>query len=66
MSKLRKKFQVVFNNDTVNSNRVDKCEQIADDFAVLFAEWIITLKPDVFYTMPKTELLQIFKDKYYE
>jgi hypothetical protein len=60
----------------------DKCEQIADDFAVKFADWkdknywqsddnynvyyksINELREGKIYNI--TELLQIFKEKYYE
>ena len=78
MSKLREKFQVAFNNETINSNRVEKCEQIADDFAVKFAVWLANSyysynfgikmfqhrNKEIYKTT--TELLQIFKSKYYE
>jgi len=37
--KLRKQIQMIFNNDTVNQNRVDRVEKIADDYAIGFAEW---------------------------
>jgi len=69
MSKLKDKFQVAFNNETVNSNRVDKCEQIVDDFAIQFSKYVENLviqDPQLYYASQTTELLQIFKSKYYE
>lgn len=71
---LRKQIQVTLNNDTVNSNRVDKLETICDDFAIGFLEKF-TMKVDYvddteigvlweyedkIYTTK--ELLQIYKD----
>ena len=71
MSKLREKFKKATSQwfDTT------ECEQIADDFAVKFqnfissrcqrTEWIRVYKFNgLSYTT--TELLQIFKSKYYE
>jgi hypothetical protein len=67
MSKLREKF---YNElpEWVNEKDAIKCEQIADDFAVKFAEWLYE-KPSPFpkeVDLSMYELLQIFKDKYYE
>ena len=70
MSKLREKFQEVI---TKEFNKAEQCEQIADDFAVKFAEWKDknTIKAfDSYYfeneAKSTAELLQIFKDKYYK
>lgn len=89
MSKLREKFEtkldsIFYENDNFLSDKiemsVESCEQITDDFAVKFAEWVdinATQKIDglwyscILNIKPKkpitsTELLQIFKDKYYD
>jgi hypothetical protein len=42
--KLKKQIQIIFNNDTVNQNRVDRVEKIADDYAIGFAEWSINYR----------------------
>ena len=77
MSKLREKFENELNKGFIMS---EQCEQIADDFAVKFAEWKDKNITKVFghyifnneannwnnKTYSITELLQIFKDKYYE
>jgi len=72
MSKLREKFEAIILD---YFDKADKCEQIADDFAVKFANFAKNNTDydcwddkfdykGVLYT--STELLQIFKDKYYE
>lgn len=79
MSKLRDKFDNELNgykNGLTSENRAaEQCEQIADDFAVKFVLWVMTDDYDIEVqkldeSKPKdiltTELLQIFKDKYYE
>lgn len=46
-----------------------QCEQISDDFAVKFAEWIVNLNETnnvLIYEKKKAELLQIFKNNFYE
>jgi len=66
MSKLRDKF---YNELPQFANESDaiKCEQITDDFAVKFADWSNSIYVAVEYkSKSTTELLQIFKDKYYE
>jgi len=40
MSKLIKQFQTVFNNTTVNQNRVDASVKIANNHAIEFLEWV--------------------------
>jgi len=75
MSKLREKFYEEL-PQWVNKKDVIKCEQIADDFAVSFAEWLlwqdITSRGKNNFVCADglqrttTELLQIFKSKYYE
>ena len=72
MSKLREKL----NSAWITTNPTEQCEQIADDFAVSFAEWLRVNYYDNGEswtewnsddnTFTTTELLQIFKDKYYE
>lgn len=60
MNKLREKFDEELGLDCLS----EKCEQITDDFSVKFAEWC-----DSNYSVQKqdfNELLQIFKEKYYE
>ena len=44
----------------------DELEQINDDFAVKFAEWVIEPKDKPKGEFTITELLQIFKTQYYE
>lgn len=83
MSKLREKLLKAIQGMVIRKGMneiTDECEQITDDFAVKFAEWIGTnyLKLNgVWVGMYKdqrnkdnwettTKLLQIFKDKYYE
>ena len=71
MSKLLDKLKPsVSINTTGEALRYAKqCEQIADDFAVSFAEWIdrtIIDNSQLYYYSTTTELLQIFKSKYYE
>ena len=78
MSKLREKFYDAIRDEVYanESGYVDgiqyadeQCEQIADDFAVSFAEWIdetIINNSQLYYYSTTTELLQIFKSKYYE
>lgn len=64
MSKLREKFQEVILD---YFDKADKCEQIVDDFAVKFADWSNSLYVAGEYkSKSTTELLQIFKSKYYE
>ncbi len=36
---LKSKFQILFNNTTINQNRVDESVKITDEFAIGFAEW---------------------------
>ena len=69
--KLREKLMNCPDNEgwcNPNIHRAKNLEQITDDFAVKFAEWIynrsIPFPQEVNYTT--TELLQIFKDKYYD
>jgi len=65
MSKLREKFRMYI--DLYNEQDAsESCEQITDDFAVKFAEWLRNLPKYQFKTKSATELLQIFKDKIYE
>lgn len=71
MSKLREKIENAF----YNPNPTKKLEQINDDFAVKFVEWHLE-NCDYYYTENRfmynnnwhslTELLQIFKDNFYE
>jgi len=73
MSKLREKFENEI--DGLNGSQyidesklINECEQITDDFSVKFAEFLYEQRfnsNDIFWK-PTTELLQIFKDKYYE
>ena len=81
MSKLREKLNnsIITNIEIRESENLmyfeynhlelaEQCEQIADDFAVYFAEWLYE-KPSPFpkeVDLSTTELLQIFKSKYYE
>ena len=65
MSKLREKFVNAIKH--LRAKEVDKCEQIADDFAVSFAEWCMLNQTLVeLNEYSDAELLQIFKTKYYE
>ena len=69
MSKLREKLK------KEGFSNVDYLDQIADDFAIKFANWLMMYSEKTIYInqyiyknkeMHITELLQIFKDKYYE
>ena len=62
-----KQLQVIFNNTTINKNRVIEVEKIADDFAIAFYEWTLSDKSIDYAMNIKTtaELLTIFKEKYY-
>ena len=69
MSKLRKKFKSWLDTNPKETLRDVQCEQISDDFAVKFAEWIVNLNETnnvLIYEKKKTELLQIFKTNFYE
>jgi hypothetical protein len=59
---LKIKFEKI--NDVVELQ-----EQIADDFAIKFSKYVEDLviqDPQLYYESQTTELLQIFKSKYYE
>lgn len=60
MNKLREKF----GNVILNQDHNDKCEQISDDFTIKFYDWALNEEGISHYTT--AELLQIFKDRYYE
>ena len=77
MSKLLDKLKPTVSINTTGEalRHAKQCEQIADDFAVKFVLWIMTDDYDIEVqkldeSKPKdiltTELLQIFKTKYYE
>lgn len=78
MNKLRYKFKKWLDTNPRKQLRDIQCEQISDDFAIKFAEWINEnigkMGNDIegyFYIynesiLTTTELLQIFKEKYYE
>ena len=38
---LKKKIQVAFNNETINSNRVETMLELADEYAIGFAGWLM-------------------------
>lgn len=71
MNKLREKFLKILSC----FHKTEKCEQITDDFSVKFLEWKEE-NVDFFHGENQyhfdnkwyttTELLQIFKEKYYE
>jgi hypothetical protein len=48
MSKLIKQFQTIFNNTTVNQNRVDASVKIANNHAIEFTEWVRGNYLDIF------------------
>lgn len=72
MNKLREKFDEELGLDCLS----EKCEQITDDFSVKFSEWLRVNYYDNGAswtewnsddnTFTTTEILQIFKEKYYE
>jgi len=68
MRKLRKKIlKQLLNRSYSTQLLADDLEQITDDFAVKFAKWLIE-SPDTSMAVTEytyTELLQIFKEKYY-
>lgn len=41
MSALKKEIQTIFNNTTVNQNRVDKILELVKREQIAFAEWIL-------------------------
>jgi len=61
--KLREQFKTEFSiNTSGESGRfADKCEKIADDFAVGFAEWFDDLSEDYCKDYTVKELLEIYK-----
>jgi len=63
--KLRDKFKTEFSiNTSGESGRfADKCEKIADDFAVGFAEWFDDLSEDYCKDYMVKELLEIYKQE---
>ena len=38
---IRKQIQVILNNVTQNSNRVDRIESLSDNHALMFSEWLM-------------------------
>jgi len=68
MNKLREKLteKLSFENNKESEKFITELEQITDDFAVKFYHWLSSNE----YIHPKskstTELLQIFKNQYYE
>ena len=66
MSKLREKLKMyidLYNTESAS----EQCEQITDDFAVKFADWFVENNHEKEVgNYVATELLQIFKEKYYE
>lgn len=77
-NKLREKFRMLIPDDFGGMDKVlaEQCEQITDDFADKFVEWVIINYPNQrknllkqgnlrgFYTT--TQLIQIFKTQHYE
>lgn len=77
MSKLREKFVEQTRQFSEERGWQDdlesatQCEQISDDFAVKFAEWLNIQYRELNHTLAfkektLTELLQIFKNNHYE
>lgn len=70
MSKLREKFsEIIVKTHITPFEQGEQCEQISDDFAVKFAEWYISILLDSsgkYSNKTTTELLQIFKNNFYE
>jgi hypothetical protein len=65
MSKLRDKFHdAMYSEIFVNESDYPDGFQYADDAMIKFAKWLRDYNYDGFKS--DTELLQIFKDKYYE
>lgn len=69
MNKLRENFLNELAEIAIENNLSEKCEliskkceQITDDFSVKFAEWYLD---NYHMNNTTTELLQIFKEKYY-
>jgi len=73
MSKLIKQFQTIFNNTTINQNRVDASVKIANAHAIEFAEWInsnygrngnewVKYEKDGFKYFTTEQLLKIFNE----
>jgi len=65
MSKLREKLlHEIFICDDILAS--EQCEQIADDFTKKCLDWCLALPKYKLKSSSTTELLQIFKDKFYE
>jgi len=61
--KLNKKYCVLIDSDSGYDNQLlaKKCEKIADDFAIGFAEWVIKRHFDNKEPKNTKQLLQIYK-----
>ena len=68
MSKLREKYsRIIVRTHFTPKEQSQQCEQITDDFAVKFADWFVENNHEKEVgNYVATELLQIFKEKYYE
>ena len=62
--KLKEKFLELAFAKISSEELRDECEQIADEFAIGFAEWItilVTKKSDLYLDKTTKELLEIYK-----
>jgi hypothetical protein len=57
------KYWDCYNDEPLKYDHENKCEKIADDFAIDFAEWLIIIyNEDIIYdAYSKKELLEIYK-----
>lgn len=68
---LIKAFQVLFNNKTINQDRIDGSVKIAEEFAMEFAKWIIKKNKEEIFTgklsqitlCDNQQLLELFKQE---
>ena len=52
-------YQTLVNNP--DTYPIQQCEQIADEFAIGFAEWIEKLDWEIYHNNTAKELLEIYK-----
>lgn len=58
---LKEKIYIAINGFSVNKNRVEQCEKIADEFAIDFADWFNVNAYKFPNKSTTKELLEIYK-----
>lgn len=66
MNKLREKLEVLHNNAQTKEIFLNNCEQLTEDFAIRFTDWILLRHFNNKEPKELTELLEMFKENYYE